>query len=406
MKKGTILIIVENLPVPHDRRVWQEALTLKENGFGVTVICPKGKGYTKKYENLEGIHIYRHPLPIEARKAWQYIFEYSIAFFWESILALKVYKKHGFDVIQACNPPDIIVFVALFYKFFFRKGFIFDHHDGNPEIWLAKGGEKNLVYRTLLFLEKITFKNASVSLAVNEPYKDLAINRGEMNPEDVFVVRNSPKLSQYYAAMSAFETVRDKKQNNKQMIGYLGVMGKQDSVDRLLESIKYIIIDKNRKDLGFLLMGAGPELEHLKIKANKYGITDYIHFTGWISGDDYYKFMSSCDFYVNADEVSEYNNHCSPNKVYEYMMFGKPFVQFRMKENSYLAGDCALYAENNDYTELAEKIIELADNPEKRLIMGEEANKRFTEMFTWEKSARNLVAAYDHYFRKSLGNTN
>jgi glycosyltransferase involved in cell wall biosynthesis len=144
-----VLIIVENLPSPFDRRVWQEATTLKQHGYGVSIICPTGKGYEKKYEEIDGIHIYRHNLPLEAEGALGYLLEYSTALFWEFVLAWKVLFRHGFDAIHACNPQDNIFLVAGFFKLLGKK-FLFDHHDINPELYEAKFGRRDFFYRVML----------------------------------------------------------------------------------------------------------------------------------------------------------------------------------------------------------------------------------------------------------------
>ena len=189
-----ILFIVENLPSPFDRRVWQEATTLHQNGYQVAIICPTGKGYEEKYECLDGIHIYRHPLPPEAEGALGYALEYSVALYWEFYLSFKVLFSHGFDAIHACNPPDLIFLVGGFFKFFFHKKFLFDHHDINPELYEAKFGRRDLFYRLMLLCERLTFKTADRSIATNESYKQIAIERGGMPPDKVTVVRSGPKL--------------------------------------------------------------------------------------------------------------------------------------------------------------------------------------------------------------------
>ncbi|HEY9362102.1 MAG TPA: glycosyltransferase, partial [Chitinophagaceae bacterium] len=183
-----ILIIVENLPVPFDRRVWEEANTLKENGAHVSVICPKMKGFTKSYECINGIEIYRHSLPIEASKALGYLLEYTIALFWEFFLSWKIFFKKRFHVIHGCNPPDLVFVIALSFKLFGVK-YVFDHHDINPELYEAKYKKKNLFYRLLVLLEKITFQVADYSIATNESFKKIAINRGRMEENKIAVIR-------------------------------------------------------------------------------------------------------------------------------------------------------------------------------------------------------------------------
>jgi len=137
-----ILIVVENLPVPFDSRVWKEASSLRDNGYEVTVLCPRGKGYAKNHEVLEGIRVFRHPAAKEGDAPLGYVWEYACALFWEVFYTWWIYLRHGFQVLQGCNPPDDIFLVALPFKLLGVK-YIFDHHDGaiddNPEINCADG---------------------------------------------------------------------------------------------------------------------------------------------------------------------------------------------------------------------------------------------------------------------------
>ena len=166
-----ILIIVENLPVPFDTRVWQEATTLAENGYVVSVICPKGKGYDKEYEYLKGVHIYRHNLPTEGNGALGYAREYWTALREETRLAKKIYKERGFHVIHGCNPPDDIYMVAKKFKKY-GVDYVFDHHDICPELFEAKFGKKSgLLYRSQLWLERNTYKHCTFAFVTNESYK-------------------------------------------------------------------------------------------------------------------------------------------------------------------------------------------------------------------------------------------
>jgi glycosyltransferase involved in cell wall biosynthesis len=177
--KKKILFIVENLPSPFDRRVWQEATTLQEAGYQVSIICPTGKGYEKTYEVLDGVHIYRHSLPMEGEGPLGYLIEYSVALCWEFVLAWRVFFTRGFDVIHACNPPDNIFLIGVFFKLF-RKKFVFDHHDINPELYIAKFGKKGFFYKVMLAWERLTFMTANMSIATNESYRKIALERGRM----------------------------------------------------------------------------------------------------------------------------------------------------------------------------------------------------------------------------------
>ena len=232
-KPKRILIIVENLPSPFDRRVWQEANTLRDAGYEVSIICPIGQGYESRYEVIDNIHIYRHPLPLEASGALGYLLEYSAALFWEFYLAMRVLLTRGFDAIHACNPPDNMFLVGGFFKLF-GKRFLFDHHDINPELYEAKFQRRDILYKLMLLWERLTFKIADVSIATNESYKKIAIERGGMSEDRVFVVRSGPKLDR----LKVIPPVPELKKGKEYLVGYVGVIGAQEGIDYLLDAAR------------------------------------------------------------------------------------------------------------------------------------------------------------------------
>jgi glycosyltransferase involved in cell wall biosynthesis len=385
-----ILFIVENLPSPFDRRVWQEATTLHQNGYQVAIICPTGKGYEEKYECLDGIHIYRHPLPPEAEGALGYALEYGVALYWEFYLSFKVLFSHGFDAIHACNPPDLIFLVGGFFKFFFHKKFLFDHHDINPELYEAKFGRRDFFYRLMLLCERLTFKTADRSIATNESYKQIAIERGGMHPDKVTVVRSGPKLDR----LKIIEPVLPLKKGRKHLVGYVGVMGKQEGIDYLLRALHYIVEHKNRTDVHFGLVGGGTELTSLQAYAKALGIEDYVTFTGRVSDQQMLEMLNTADVCVNPDVANEMNDKSTMNKIMEYMALAKPIVQFDLSEGRFSAQEASLYARRNDTKDLAEKILLLLDDQVKRKAMGDFGRNRIITELEWKYEEPKLLEAY------------
>jgi len=388
-----VLIIVENLPSPFDRRVWQEATTLQQNGYEVSIICPTGKGYEKKYEVIDGIHIYRHNLPLEAEGALGYLYEYSAALFWEFLLAWKVFLTRGFDVIHACNPPDNIFIVGGFFRLLGKK-FLFDHHDINPELYEAKFGRRDFFYKVMLAWERLTFRLARVSIATNESYKKIAIERGGMDPDKVFVVRSGPKLDR----LKILPPVAALKNGRKYLVGYVGVMGAQEGIDYLLRSIRYIVKELNRKDIQFGLVGGGTSLDEMKAYASELGIANYTTFTGRVPDRDLLEMLNTADICVNPDVANEMNDKSTMNKIMEYMALGKPVVQFDLTEGRFSAQEASLYAAKNDEVDFARKIVDLLDNPELREKMGLYGKRRIDEELEWKYEAPKLLKAYEVLF--------
>ncbi len=388
-KKPSCLIIVENLPVPFDRRVWSEATTLTAAGYQVAIICPKGVGANATYECLEGIHIYRHPL-LEARGAVGYIAEYLSALLFEFAFALWVWVRHGFDVVHACNPPDTIFLIASVFKLFGKK-FIFDHHDINPELYVAKFGKKDRFYGMLCALERMTFAVADVSIATNESYREIAIERGSMAPDRVFVVRSGPRLEHLRIAPPS-----DKyKKGSHYLIGYVGVIGPQEGIDLLLQAARHVTVSRERKDVRFAIVGGGPAQPEMKALAAQLGVDWCVDFYGRVPDDTLLEILNTADVCVNPDRVNEMNDKSTMNKIMEYMALGKPIVQFDMTEGRYSADQASLYARPNEPEDFADKIVTLLNDPELRASMGAFGLNRVKAKLVWEHEAPKLLAAYE-----------
>ncbi len=391
-----ILIVVENLPLPFDRRVWQEACALKDKGAEVFIICPKSDNYPESFEEINGIKIYRHSLWLEAEKKWEYFLEYISALFFEFVLTLWIFFKHGLDVIHACNPPDLIFLVGLPFKFLGTK-FIFDHHDINPELYLAKDNSKDIFYKMLVTAEKLTFWLADISIATNKSYKEVAVKRGNMDPDKVFIVRSGPDLNR----LKILEP-KDKYKNGKDyLVGYVGVIGQQEGLKYLVDAVDYVVNEKNRRNIQFTCIGDGPYLHKVKKYARKKDVQNFLNFTGRLPDKEMLEILNTADICVNPDEYNEMNDKSTMNKIMEYMALGKPIVQFDLKEGRYSAREASLYANPNDSVNLARKILELIDAPEKRENMGKQGLNRVKQKLIWDKEKENLYEAYNYLLYKN-----
>jgi glycosyltransferase involved in cell wall biosynthesis len=384
-----VLIIVENLPVPFDKRVWHEAKSLYEAGYDVTVLCPRAKNYHRRYEFLDGIRIYRHPMPREGDGIAGYLYEYAVAFAWEVIYTWWIYFTHGIDIIQGCNPPDNIFLVTLPFKLLGVK-YVFDHHDAAPELYLSKRKKNDLLYKIVVWLEKQTYRAADVVMCTNNSYRELAIERGGLHPDDVFVVRNGPDLRVFKAVVPKPELRCGK----DYLVAYVGNMGIQEGLDILLD-VAQEIKAKGRNDIQFTCVGGGPALPALRQMVREKNLQDMVTFTGRISDLELLQILSTADVCVNPDTPCEMNNISTMIKIMEYMALGKPIVQFDMKEGRVSAVDASLYADPREGSSgFADKILWLLGHPEERRKMGEFGRKRVEEKLAWKHSVDNLLSAY------------
>lgn len=391
-----ILIVVENLPVPLDRRVWLEATALVDAGYDVSVICPMGKGWDKPYEVIEGVHIYRHPEPPEAHAgAVAYAKEYWHAMKAWFRLARVVWRERGFDVIQGCNPPDLIFILAWWYRLW-GVSYLFDHHDVCPELFEAKFEKQGLLYKVMLIWERITFATASVSIATNESFQAIAIRRGKMAPQDVFVVRSAPKIDNFVPGPGDLSY----RKGAKTVMGYVGVIGQQEGMDLLVKAADHLTRTLGHTDVHFVIVGFGPHLDIVQDDVKTHGLEPYFTFTGPLYGADMLAALNCIDIGVSPDPKNPMNDISTMNKVMEYMTLEKPTVQFDLTEGRVSAQDASLYAKANDPIDFADKIAMLIDDPERGAAMGLRGRVRVLSALSWAHSVPHLLAAYDRVFAK------
>ncbi|MEV6831568.1 glycosyltransferase family 4 protein [Amycolatopsis sp. NPDC051102] len=387
---GKALILVENLSVPFDRRVWQESTTLRDAGWEVHVICPQGtKRDTEAEAVVDGVHIHRYPLKAATGGPAGYLQEYGSAL-WHT---LRLARKVGpVDVVHACNPPDLLYLVAKYLK---RHGarFIFDQHDLCPELYLSRFDRgQDLLYRGVCALERATYRAADVVISTNESYKEVARIRGGKKPEDVFVVRSAPVVERFHEVPAEPEL----KKGKPFMLAYLGVMGPQDGVDYALRALAKLRDEVGRTDWHAVFVGSGDAFDDMVALSAKLGLANQVEFTGRISDEDLVRYLSTADVCLSPDPLNPLNDVSTMNKVMEYMAMSKPIVSFELREARVSAGDAAVYAPANDESAFAKLVAQLLDDPEERARMGKLGQARVAGALSWENSAKALLAAYEH----------
>ncbi|MGX2039521.1 glycosyltransferase family 4 protein [Methylocaldum sp. MU1018] len=388
-------MIIENLPLPLDRRSWQEAIALRDAGWEVTVICPATERHPEREIVIDGIRIYRHPLPLEASGALGFLLEYGAALFHETRLAFKAFRRHGFDVIHIANPPDLLFLVALPYKALGRP-LIFDHHDICPELYESKFKKRGPMHALLRLFEKLTFRFSDVVISANETFGELAKTRGGKHPDDVFTVYGVPDLAK-------FKRVPRIAAGDAITVGYVGVMGAQDGVDNLIRAVAALRKESGLPRFVCKFVGAGPELASLKALARSLGVADICEFTGFLSGDTLLAALSSFDIGVIPDPYDIYNDKISMCKVFEYATLGLPIIAFELGETKRLLGDAAHYAPDHTPEGLASALAALLKDEPSRRSYAERALQRARTHFRWPDQVANLLAAYDKALARRAG---
>ncbi len=390
-----VLMLVENLSVPADPRVWREARALHAYGFQVSIICPRGETRDREpYTCIEGIHIYRYKLSTTITKASDYIKEYSTAMLMSFWLSLKIWRRHGFDVIHAANPPDTFFAIGLFYRLFGKK-YVFDQHDLAPAMFRVKFQKRmKPLYRLHQFFERCSYRVANVVITTNESQKRNAIEQGGCRTDRAIVVRNGPDLARY----TPVAPEPGLKRGWRYLLAYVGVMGAQDGIEYALHALHDLVHKRGRQDTGLVLMGDGDQLASLQALTHALALDDYVYFAGWVTLPDMLRYLTVADIGLSPDPSNELNDRSTMLKTMEYMAMGKPVVAFDLPETRFSAQDAALYATPNRVEEFADKIERLLEDEELRLRMGAYGRKRIEEKLCWDHTQQNLRRAYDLLF--------
>lgn len=392
-----VLVIVQNLPVPLDRRVWLECQALRDAGYEVSVICPKGPGDPDQ-QVIDGIEIHKYRPAPQAGGVIGYAREFVESWLKTASRSVRVWRSGGFDVIQACNPPDTYWALAALYRPFGVR-FVFDQHDLNPELFLSRFGEPKglaarLQYHGLLWLERMTYRVSDHVIATNESYRRVARMRGGLPASQVTVVRSGPDTSRMRPAYAN----PDLRRGRKYLLVYLGIMGPQDGVDLLLGSLDILFNKLDRDDVHVALLGFGDCLEDLKEQTSRLGIADRLTFTGRADGRVIAEYLSVADIGLCPDPKSPLNDLSTMNKIMEYMSYALPMVSYDLAESRVSAGDAARYVSSTDVQQFAEAISDLLDDPDRRAWMAQQARERVAQHLDWEPQSRAYVSVYDGLF--------
>jgi len=383
-----VVILLENLPVSRDRRVWREAEALRDAGFLVTTICP-ADGNRRSVEVVDGIEVRSFKPAPEPSTAAGFVREYGTAFVRMSAELLQVMRAGPIHAVQACNPPDIFFPLAALLKL---RGipFVFDQHDLTPELYETRFGRKGLTYWVLQKCERLTYLFSARVVSTNASYRSVAISRGSLKPENVVVVRNGPEP----VSMQAGPANAALKGKFAHLVVWMGNMGPQDGVDQALEAVRYLVHDLGRTDCRFVFIGKGDVLDDLRSMSFGLGIDEWVHFTGWIPDAEAFLYLSTATLGLSADPPGPLNDKSTMNKTLEYMSFGLAVVAHDLTETRASAGDSALYADTGDPAGLARAVYQLLDEPERREAMGRIGRQRIVERLSWPHQRQGYVAMY------------
>ena len=386
-----ILIIVQNLPVPFDRRVWLECRTLTGAGYQVAVVCPKGPG-DPSYQVIDGVQIYKYRPYSPGGGAFSFFAEYVYSFTATLMLSLKAARGGRFGAVQSCNPPDIFWPIGVLFKLWHRSRFVFDHHDLCPETFESRFPEgSRVLYRGLRFLERCTTRVADHVVSTNESYRGLVMGRDGVEPHRVTVVRTGPDPEKLKAA----EAVPSLRRGRAHLAAYIGVMGPQDGVDIVIKMADVVVNTLKRTDVSFTLIGSGDCFDELVALRDRLELGDFVEFTGRVPDEVVRGILSTADIGLSPDPKNPLNDVSTMNKTMEYMAFGLPVLAFDLRETRASAAEAGVYATPNDVEEMARLLVDLIDDEPRRRTMGSAGRRRIEEKLAWSHQEPHYLSVYD-----------
>jgi glycosyltransferase involved in cell wall biosynthesis len=395
-----VLIIVQNLPVPFDRRVWLECQSLKDAGYHVAVICPKGPS-DPSYAVVEGVTLYKYRPHAAGGGMASFVGEYLYSFLATLTLTIKASWSGRFAAIQSCNPPDIFWPIGLLFRAIHGTRFVFDHHDLCPELYQSRFPRGSRTVRGVLcLLERATMRSADHVIATNDSYREVALGRHDLDPGKVTVVRSGPDRSRLRPVEPDFSLRRGR----TFLVAYLGVMGPQDGVDIVLRTAHLVVNQFHRHDIAFTLMGSGDCFDELVALRSELGLDEVVEFTGRVPDETVASVLSTADLGISPDPKNPLNDASTMNKTMEYMAFGLPVVAFDLRETRVSAADAAVYAAPNEISDLARLLVELIDDRARRNDMGAAGLRRVEKELDWKHQAPRYVGVYHGLAASSNGN--
>jgi glycosyltransferase involved in cell wall biosynthesis len=391
-----VLIIVQNLPVPFDRRVWLECQALTGDGYQVAVVCPKGDG-DPSYQVIDAVELYKYRPYAPGGSKISFITEYAYSFLATAWLTFKARRSGRFAVLQACNPPDIFWPIALALRVLDRTRFIFDHHDLCPELYESRfpDGPK-LPYRMLRALERRTHRTADHVISTNDSYREVAITRSGKRATDVTIVRTGPDPQR----LRRGEPRPELRRGRRFLAAYIGVMGPQDGVDIVVRAADVVVHQLGRDDIAFTLIGKGDCFDDLVALRDELGLVGHVEFTGRAPDELVGRILSTADVGLSPDPKNPLNDVSTMNKTMEYMAFELPVVAFDLRETRVSAGDAGVYVEPNDVHKYAAAIVALMDDEPRRAMLGKLGRVRVEQELAWDHQARAYLGVY----RRVTGN--
>jgi glycosyltransferase involved in cell wall biosynthesis len=385
-----VVLVVENIPVGADHRLRKQLDTLLAEGCRVTVISTRHP-INAPFRGREGVTLREYAAPPELRGPLGHVVEYAWTGTAAVLLLLWIQSRRRVDVVQLCQPPDIYFPITWLLR---RTGsrVVVDQRDLMPELLVARYPRAPARAMGILHaLERRTQRAVDHTLTVNETLRRRLEEAGGVGR--VSVVWNGPVLARVDAERPRPEALVD----GGPLVVWVGKMGVQDRVDLVIETADAVIHSRGRRDVRFLLIGDGECLPDLRDLARRRGLDSSVTFTGWLPEESVFAYLEAADLGIDTSLQDE----VTPVKALEYMSFGLAFAAFDLPETRQLAGEAALLTEPGDVEALADALVELIDDEQRRTALGRAGRRRVEDSLSWERQEAGYLSVVGPVSRSS-----
>jgi glycosyltransferase involved in cell wall biosynthesis len=316
------------------------------------------------------------------------LWEYLAFAAWATALVTLRHLREPYDVVQAHNVPDFLVFAAIFPKLRGAK-VILDLHDLMPEFFASRfgGGLQSRLARAVLFQERLATSFADQVITVTELWRSRLVRRG-VPAEKVHVVMNLPDPQDY--------PIREpvvRQTDGPLTVVYHGTLTRRYGIDVLLLAFA---LARKRVPLRLLIHGRGEYRDEAIQLGEELGLgTDVTWSGGHLSSAELVTLITRGDIGVVPNRNDLFTDEILPTKLMEYAALGIPSLASRSTAvESYFTDEMVRFVEPGNAEDMAEALVELANHPEQRATLAANA-QRFSRQFQWTDQAAGYVALVD-----------
>jgi glycosyltransferase involved in cell wall biosynthesis len=372
-------------------RVRRETEALLEAGHAVDVICRRHSSEPKR-ESKGALTVHRLTVGAKSWGVLTQLFEYLAFTFLAFLKVTRLHLKHRFDVVQAHNLPDFLVFAAIIPRLTGSR-VLLDIHDLMPEFYCSRFHKTmdSAPARILCWMEFLSCSFAQHVITVTDLWKETLIKRG-VPAKKCFVVMNlaDPAYFKRADGVSAASTESLMSEPKVLRLIYHGTIAYRYGVDLLLHAL--VRVKKELPDVTLRIHGRGEYVEPIRALISELGLSQNVQLTTeFLTPDALSSLLLSADVGIVPYRSDIFTDGILPTKLLEYVALGVPAIVARTQVISHYFGEDAVeFFRPGDLDDLSMRILALAHDPERRKLLAFRS-QHFNDRYNWVAQKANYV---------------